>query len=152
MPLLGHMFMILIGFCAASFAAAAIMSVGFIAPFWAAAPLSGYEREGLWIATWVTAILVAGLSFFPALVVILLAEGFRLRSVLFYGFVGAAIGFLYSPFGTGAVRWWFEVNDQVVSRRPTELIVAAGIGAGLVYWAIAGRNAGKWRDLPPKTV
>jgi hypothetical protein len=27
-----------------------------------------------------------------------------------------------------------------------ELLTAAGIAAGLVYWLIAGRSAGLWRD------
>jgi hypothetical protein len=148
MGLLGHMFMMLIGFAAASFAAAVIMSIGFVAPYWAAAPLSGYEREGLWIATWVTSLIVAGFSFLPAFLVMLIAESFKLRSILFYALAGAAIGLMYSPLGAGFAQWWTEFNDQVISRRPTELMVAAGIGGGIVYWAIAGRNAGKWREYP----
>lgn len=151
MALLGHMFMMLIGFAAASFTAAAIMSIGFVAPFLAAAPLTGYERDGLWIATWVTSFIVAAFSFLPSLLVMLIAEGFRLRSILFYALAGAAIGLLYSPLGAGVARWWIEFNDQVINRRPTELMVAAGIGAGIVYWAIAGQNAGKWREYPVNT-
>ena len=148
MALLGHMFMMLIGFAAASFAAAAIMSVGIAAPFWAAAALSGYEGQGLWIATWVTSFIVAGFAFLPAFLVMLIAESFRLRSILFYALAGAAIGLMYSPLGAGMAQWWIEFNDQVISRRPIELMVAAGIGGGIVYWAIAGRNAGKWREYP----
>jgi hypothetical protein len=148
MALLGHMFMMLIGFAAASFAAAAIMSVGIAAPFWATAALSGYEGQGLWIATWVTSFIVAGFAFLPAFLVMLIAESFRLRSILFYALAGAAIGLMYSPLGAGIAQWWIEFNDQVISRRPIELIVAAGIGGGIVYWAIVGRNAGKWREYP----
>lgn len=148
MGLLGHMFMMLIGFAAASFAAAVIMSIGIVAPFWAAAPLSGYEREGLWIATWVTSFIVAGFSFLPTFLVMLIAESFKLRSILFYALAGAVIGLIYSPLGAGVTQWWIEFNDQVINRRPTELMVAAGIGGGIVYWAIAGRNAGKWREYP----
>ena len=142
MALLGHMFMMLIGFAAASFAAAAIMSIGI------AAPLSGYEREGLWIATWVTSFIIAGFAFLPAFLVMLIAESFRLRSILFYALGGAAIGLMYSPLGAGFAQWWIDFNDQVISRRPTELMVAAGIGGGIVYWAINGRNAVKWREYP----
>ena len=148
MALLGHMFMMLIGFAAASFAAAAIMSVGIAAPFWATAALSGYEGQGLWIAAWVTSFIVAGFAFLPAFLVMLIAESFRLRSILFYALAGAAIGLMYSPLGAGIAQWWIEFNDQVISRRPIELMVAAGIGGGIVYWAIVGRNAGKWREYP----
>ncbi len=147
MALLGHLFMMLIGFAAASFAAAAIMSGGLIAPFWPGAPLSGYG-EGLWIVTWVTGFVVAVFSFLPAFLVMLIAESFKLRSILFYALAGAAIGLMYSPLGAGVAQWWIDFNDQVISRRPVELMVAAGIGGGIVYWAIAGRNAGKWREYP----
>ena len=148
MDLLGHMLMMLIGFAAASFAAAVIMSIGIVAPLWAAAALTGYERESLWIATWVTSFIVAGFAFLPAFLVMLIAESFKLRSILFYALAGAAIGLMYSPIGAGVAQWWIDFNDQVISRRPVELMVAAGIGGGIVYWAIAGRNAGKWRDYP----
>ncbi len=30
-------------------------------------------------------------------------------------------------------------------RREVEIMAGAGIIAGLVYWLIAGRNAGEWR-------
>ena len=33
-------------------------------------------------------------------------------------------------------------------RREVEIMAGAGIIAGLVYWLIAGRNAGAWR-VPP---
>jgi hypothetical protein len=35
--------------------------------------------------------------------------------------------------------------DGIV-RRHLEVITGAGIVAGLVYWLIAGRNAGRWRE------
>jgi hypothetical protein len=150
MGLLGHIFMMLIGFAAASFAAAAIMAIGIAAPFWAAAPLTGYERQGLWIATWVTSFIVAGFAFLPALLVMLIAESFRLRSILFYALAGAVVGLMYSPLGAGFAQWWIDFNDQVIKSRPTELMVAAGIGGGIVYWAIAGRSAGRWRNDPER--
>jgi len=31
-------------------------------------------------------------------------------------------------------------------RREVEIMAGAGIVAGLVYWLIAGRNAGAWRE------
>jgi hypothetical protein len=33
-----------------------------------------------------------------------------------------------------------------LDRRELEVMTGAGIVAGLVYWAIAGRRAGMWRD------
>ena len=40
--------------------------------------------------------------------------------------------------------------DGIV-RRHLEIMTGAGIVAGLVYWMIAGRNAGAWRE-PPRAV
>jgi hypothetical protein len=37
--------------------------------------------------------------------------------------------------------------DGIV-RRHLEIMTGAGIVAGLVYWMIAGRNAGAWRAPP----
>ena len=37
--------------------------------------------------------------------------------------------------------------DGIV-RRHLEIMTGAGIVAGLVYWMIAGRNAGAWREPP----
>ena len=33
-------------------------------------------------------------------------------------------------------------------RRHLEIMTGAGIVAGVVYWMIAGRNAGAWREPP----
>jgi len=35
-----------------------------------------------------------------------------------------------------------------IVRRHLEIMTGAGIVAGLVYWMVAGRNAGAWRDPP----
>jgi hypothetical protein len=34
-------------------------------------------------------------------------------------------------------------------RRHLEIMTGAGIVAGVVYWMIAGRVAGAWREPPP---
>ena len=36
-----------------------------------------------------------------------------------------------------------------IVRRHLEIMTGAGIVAGVVYWMIAGRNAGLWRLPPP---
>jgi hypothetical protein len=74
------------------------------------------------------------LTALPAALVIWLSEKFRVRSILFFGCAGVAIGLLIhnvvlralatNPRGVG---WPFLVY---------------GLAAGLVYWSIAGRDAG----------
>jgi hypothetical protein len=83
--------------------------------------------------------------------VIVAAEAFAIRSLLFYAVAGALLGcVLYLNFG----GWnWAAVTVQGFARREIEIMAAAGIVAGFAYWALAGRNAGKWResraDIPP---
>jgi hypothetical protein len=36
-----------------------------------------------------------------------------------------------------------------IVRRHLEIMTGAGIVAGIVYWLVAGRNAGAWRNPPP---
>src|SRR6266536_1799241 len=84
-----------------------------------------------------SAILISGFGLIPAML-IAIAEGFRLRSVLFYGFAGGAIGLILYLGSDELYR-----AEQAV--RESELFAASGIAAGLTYWALAGRKAGAWR-------
>jgi hypothetical protein len=56
--------------------------------------------------------------------------------------VGLACYLGLVPFDTETLRF-----DGIV-RRHLEIMTGAGIVAGVVYWMIAGRNAGAWREPP----
>jgi len=56
--------------------------------------------------------------------------------------VGAACYLGLVPFDPETLKF-----DGIV-RRHLEIMTGAGIVAGLVYWMIAGRNAGAWRRSP----
>ena len=66
------------------------------------------------------------------------------RMFLFYALGGALFGLgvylAFTPFDPSAM------NFVGVDRRELEVMTGAGIVAGLVYWAIAGRRAGAWRS------
>ena len=70
------------------------------------------------------------------------AEAFAIRSVLYYAATGAAVTSLLYFSATGWSTLALAVDG--FARRELEIIAAAGIVAGLVYWAIAGRHAGRW--------
>ena len=70
----------------------------------------------------------------PAAIVIWLSEKFRIRSILFFGCVGAAIGGLSHNLLLRAITPPSRVNL---------LFVVAGSAAGLVYWLLAGKHAGR---------
>jgi hypothetical protein len=79
----------------------------------------------------------------PAMLVIALAEGIGLRSVLFYAFAGAMLG-CGSVYGWDLQLLQQHLEDDLGGRR-LEIAAAIGIVGGFVYWALAGRNAGAWR-------
>jgi hypothetical protein len=90
------------------------------------------------------------LSFFailPSLLVIILAESLSIRSLLFYAAAGGLISFLLYMNASGWNALAFSVDG--FARREMEIMAGAGIIAGFVYWAIAGRNAGAWRATAP---
>jgi hypothetical protein len=88
-------------------------------------------------------IFVSGFALLPALIVVLITEAFYIRSVLAYALGGALVGLAcylgLIPFDPQTMRF-----DGIV-RRHLEIMTGAGIVAGLIYWMIAGRNAGAWR-------
>ena len=99
-----------------------------------------------WLAVSVFALIVSFKGLLPALLVIGLAEALRLRSPLFYAAVGGAglVG-LYYALGL-AER---SPGGGILVGRDLEIMAGAGIAAGFVYWAMAGRKAGAWREQSP---
>ena len=94
-----------------------------------------------WIAIGLTIGLMfyAGMiSFIPAIIAVVLAEAFRLRSVIVWLAIGGAIGLLNGEATIAFDGLTFAGNVRV-------LCVAAGFVGGMVYWAIAGRNSGMIR-------
>jgi hypothetical protein len=56
------------------------------------------------------------------------------------GAVGAACYLGLIPFDPATLHF------EGIVRRHLEILTGAGIVAGLVYWMIAGRTAGAWRE------
>jgi len=85
-------------------------------------------------------IVVTGLQ---TLIFALIAESFSLRNVLLHMFFGAA-----SAVGGFALMWPSSPEDMDPERwADLGIIAAAGLVAGLIYWLIAGREAGFRRPL-----
>ncbi len=144
MALIWRFFVITFAFALASFAAAATFTLGALA--WANLnpPLENFEVALLWMFTFLAGAGVAFFAFVPAMIAIVLAEGFSWRSVLFYTLAGGVIGLAY-----GLLIPETDPNF-VLYGRMTQVIAGAGVAAGLVYWLIAGRNAGAWRKVPSR--
>lgn len=79
-------------------------------------------------------------SAIPILIGALVAEALSIRSALIYAVVGGIGGALYG------VGFLMGIQNAIQSS------AAAGIVGGLVYWMVAGRNAGAWRSSTGRAV
>jgi len=123
----------------ASLAAGLVVALAVLFPGIGDLGLGPMDQGILGVVVTFGAIFVSGFALVPALLVVLVSEGLGIRSVLFYAAAGALAGFvIYLNFGVdiGAL----EIEG--FARREAEIMAGAGIVAGLVYWAIAGRSAG----------
>jgi hypothetical protein len=133
-------FVVLFAFWIATIAAAAVLVLGPSAPDLP----QGDAWAFIWFLILTTSAFVAAFSFAPAAVVILVAESFSLRSVLVHAAAGGAIG-LFCGYTLGFVEYAPQFRIDTPFGTNFELMAAAGIAAGLVYWLIAGRTSGSWR-------
>ncbi|MDB5565975.1 MAG: hypothetical protein JWP84_2541 [Tardiphaga sp.] len=150
MALVGRLFVIFFAFCLACFVAGAIVVLAILFPEISAIDAGGIDPNAINIILGFGFIFVSGFALLPAIVVVAITEAFSIRSVLAYALGGAAVGLAcylgLVPFDTDTMRF-----DGIV-RRHLEVMTGAGIVGGLIYWLIAGRNAGRWREpraLPP---
>jgi hypothetical protein len=145
MALIVRIFLVLIGFLAASFAAGAIVIGAVLFPDLSEINL-GLDDSTMSIIATFGFIFISGFALLPAMIVALVTEAFGIRGMLFYvlggALVGAACYLSLVPFDTQTMSF------HGVIRRELEVMTGAGVVAGFVYWLIAGRNAGAWRGTP----
>lgn len=147
MLLLGRVVIIMIALMIAIMAAGITLALGVTAPDWTGIDSDPVERLGFFMFTFVTTSFVGAYATLPAFLLIILAEATRMRSFLYYGVGGALIGLL-AYYNSDILVRLESTTDLAPVSHSLELAAAAGIVAGLVYWALAGCNAGRWRDPP----
>ncbi|MBB4305167.1 hypothetical protein GGD81_004236 [Rhodobium orientis] len=77
----------------------------------------------------------------PATVAIIASEIFSVRGALSHLLGGLAVA------AVSSVTTNIVPHTHVSAFRAWELLLAAGVLAGAVYWLLAGRNAGKWQKV-----
>src|SRR5437868_1875802 len=147
MALIGRLFAILFGFLFACLAAGMIVVGAVLFPEFSDLSMGGtIDQSALNVVLGFGFIFISGFALLPALIVVLITEAFYIRSVLAYAVGGAVVGAAcylgLVPFDPATLHF-----DGIV-RRHLEIMTGAGIVAGLVYWLIAGRTAGAWREPP----
>ena len=148
MSVFGRIIVIFFALIVAIIAAGVALAVGVVAPDWAGVDSDPFERISFFIVSFFATSFVGAVAFLPALVVIVIAEAVRLRNFLYYGVGGALVG-LASYYGSDISVRLENTTDVAPVGNALQLAAAAGIIGGLVYWVIAGRNAGRWRE--PRT-
>ncbi|MBB1089934.1 hypothetical protein HUU61_01405 [Rhodopseudomonas palustris] len=150
MALIGRLFAIAFGFLFASLAAGLVIVGTMLFPELSDIAGAPIDPDALNIVLGFGFIFVSGFALLPALIVVLVTEAFAIRSALVYAIGGAAVGVAcylgLVPFDPATLQF-----DGIV-RRHLEIMTGAGIIGGLVYWLIAGRNAGLWRDPPRRSL
>lgn len=92
--------------------------------------------------------LLCSTTVLPAIIVVTIAERFRLRAVWAYLAAGAAIAVVGYVMVVPSERASAVTAHapRIVEPHPIS-IIATGIVAGAAYWLIAGRTAGLWRKM-----
>jgi hypothetical protein len=148
MALIGRLLVILFGFLAACLVAGIIVVCAVLFPEFSDLGAGPVDQGALNIVLGFGFIFISGFALLPAMIVVAITEAFYVRGVLTYAVGGGVVGLAcylgLVPFDPATLRF-----DGIV-RRHLEIMTGAGIVAGLVYWMIAGRNAGAWREPPPQ--
>jgi phosphotransferase system glucose/maltose/N-acetylglucosamine-specific IIC component len=144
MSLIGRLFVVLFGFLAACLVAGGIVVCAILFPEMSALDTGGFDPDALNVLLGFGFIFVSGFALLPALVIVAITEAFDVRSALAYAIGGAVVGLAcylgLIPFDPATLHF-----DGIV-RRHLEVMTGAGIVGGLIYWMIAGRYAGRWRQ------
>ena len=146
MAFIGRIFVIFFAFLLACMAAGMTIALGLLAGQWQLLQTDPVAQGAFWITSALGTSFAGAAGFMPLLLVVVLTEAFRLRSAILYALAGVAIA-LSAYYGWGFGNPYEESIDQAGPiARGIELVIAAGVVFGLVYWLIAGRKAGAWRD------
>jgi hypothetical protein len=148
MALIGRLFVVFFAFLAACLAAAIIVMGALLFPDFGDLATGPVDEDALNILVGFGFIVISGFALLPGMIVVAITEAFYIRSALTYavggGLAGLACYLGLVPFDTETMRF------EGIVRRHLEIMTGAGIVAGAVYWMIAGRNAGAWREVPRK--
>jgi hypothetical protein len=143
MAIIVRLFVVLLAYVLACIAASIVLTIGTLTPQWDEIAPQGIPTVVLWSVVGVSTAVIGAVAILPSFLVIALAEGFALRSIVLYGALGGvlALALTYGIDFTG----YAHGPDSILTHE-REVLAASGIAGGLVYWAFAGRKAGSWKS------
>jgi|SRR5208282_1278484 len=141
MAIIIRIMVMILAYFLAAMAASIILTIGTLTPEWDDLLSLGIQSAAVWSVVAVGAAVIATIVMLPALLVIALAEGFAWRSSLVYAALGGVLA-LALGYGLDFAGYLGEPDSYLARER--EVLAAAGIAGGFVYWLFAGRKAGSW--------
>jgi hypothetical protein len=142
MAIVARIVVMMIGYCLACIAASTVLTIGALTPVWGDLKSLGLQSAAFWSVALLGAAIVAIVATPPALLAIVLAEGFGWRSSVVYAVLG---GMVALSLGYGLDLSGYAAQSGSSLMREREVIAAAGIAGGFVYWLFCGRRAGAWK-------
>lgn len=150
MSLIGRIFVIIFAVMAASLASGMAIAIGILGPQWHSVSGDVGERVVFWGTAFFGATATGAAGLLPLVILIALGETFKIRSLLANTAAGVVMLLLaYYSSGLAPSRYEESIDQApppVAINREMEIAAAAGAVFGLVYWVIAGRKAGRWRE------
>jgi hypothetical protein len=133
---------VVLGYVLACLAASLVLTIGTLTPDWPDLTSLGLPSAVVWSVVAVGAAIIGTIAMLPTLLIIALAEGFAWRSIVVYAALGGLLA-LALCYGVDFAGTLGEPGSTLARER--EVLAAAGIAGGLVYWLFAGRRAGSWK-------
>jgi len=145
---LGRIIVIIVAVMLATLAAGIAIAIGLLGPEWHGFSGDVVERSTFSVFVVAGAAFTGAVTLLPLAILIAVAEMVKVRSVLIHAVAGAAVMLLgYSASGLAPPSYEESIdNPPPPISRGTQVAAAAGIVFGGVYWLVAGRNAGRWRE------
>ena len=138
-------FVILFSLIFALLAAGIALAVGVMAPELVTMTSDPIEKFAFFAIAFFATSFVGATAFIPAVILVAIAETFDIRSIFYYAIGGGLIA---------AVVWYMsDISVQLENTTDLspigyglQLVAAAGIIGGFVYWLLARRKAGMWKS------
>jgi len=138
-------FVILFSLIFALLAAGIALAIGIMAPELVSLSSDPIEKFAFFAVAFFATSFAGMSAFVPSVILIAVAETFDIRSIFYYAIGGGLIA---------AIAWFMsDISLQLENTTDLspityglQLVAAAGIIGGFVYWLLAGRKAGRWKD------
>ncbi len=148
MRFIGRLFVIILAVIVSSIAAGIAIAVGLLGPQWHVMGGQPGGRVMFWGVAVVGSVFTSALTVLPLAIAIAVAETFKIRSLLVNTAAGALLLFA-GYYSSGLARPSYEESIDAPPppiSQEGQLAAAAGAVFGFVYWLVAGRKAGRWRE------